>query len=271
MSGLSANKKILLSLLVFILITAAVVGVLLIVGGGNKKTPTAEESGLIYSSGASERFTDNTTAASETESSTRPTTSPAMNGGSSYEQSKIIEAYISGSYYISAIMYSDSDEPTEIDMALRGSDFQTTVNVEGMRLTCMYTGGKIYFLDENKKKYIEFSPSLLGISGVDLSEMEELTESLSLASYNFKGVEVKEAELNGNHADCYRYYTDDMSVYFYFIGNELKQIEYADADGNVGIRIEVKQFYPELPANVFNLSGFTKSTIFDFFGESFGQ
>lgn len=274
MSGLSANKKILISVLAFVLIIAAIVGVLLVLGGNGKKTPNPDNSepntaGFVHDADNTDN-SDNTNETTEPVSYTLPTTSPAMNTNNSdfAAQSAIIEAYISGNYYISAVIDADG-ERMNMDMALRGKDFQTTVDMDGQALTIIYMNNGIYLVDENSKKYIEFSQTLLAMSGIDLSELSQMTEELDLSKYNFTGMDISQTELNGYTADCYTYYTADSSIFFYFVGTELKRIDYGDADGNIGITMDVYQFSPTYPANMFNLSGLTKTTLLDFFGTTF--
>lgn len=259
---MSANKKILISVLVFILVIAAIVGVLLIVGNREEEEPTTEPIPVT----TTVLTTDPTT---EPVSHTMPTTSPAMNNTHTLSQLSQIEAYVSGTYYISATMVEDGVE-TSMDMAVRGKDFQTTMDMDGMLLSVLYMNGSVYFVNEDDKTYMEFSNAQMKLFGVDLSEMEELTESLNLSGYDFKGMEQTQTELGGYTADCYRYYTDDVSVWFYFIGDEMKQIDFGDADGNIASTLTIQAFSPTIPGNMLSLSGLKKSDMMSFFTDMAG-
>lgn len=254
---MSGNKKILISVLVFLLVIAAIVCVLLIVGSRTDEDGTTEPVPVSTAAPA----TDMTT---EPSSYTMPTTSPAMNNSQTLSQVSQIEAYVSGTYYISATMTEDGVE-TAMDMAVRGKDFQTTMDMDGMRVSVLYMNGGVYFVNEDAKTYMEFSNAQMQLLGVDLSEMEDLTDSINLSGYDFKGVEQTQTQLGGNTADCYRYYTDDISVWFYFIGDEMKQIDFGDADGNVASTLTIRTFSPTIPGNMLSLSGLTKSDMMSFF------
>lgn len=257
---MNGNKKILISILVFILVVAAIVGVLLIVGGRSGQDETTQPTPV------------STTAAATTESSSHimPTTSPAMNNSQTLSQVSQIESFLSGHYYMSATM-EENGEIMDIDMAVNGQDFQTTMDMamtedETMRASILYMGGSIYFVDEDSKTYVEFSKELMQSFGMDMTEIEEeMGDMMDLSGYEFKGVDQTQTELNGHTADCYRYYTDDISVYFYFRGDEMKQIEIGDTDGSTMSTITIQEFSPTIPGNMLSLTGLKKSDIMSFF------
>lgn len=256
---MNSNKKILISILAFILVVAAIIGVLLIVSNRTDKDETTEPAPV------------STTAVATTEASSHvmPTTSPAMNNSQTLSQVSQIEAFISGHYYMSATM-EEGGEITTMDIAMNGQDFQTTMDMamtedESMRASILYLGGCIYFVDVDSKTYVEFSKELMQSVGMDLTEIEDEMGEMNLSGYEFKGVDQTQTELNGYTADCYRYYTDDISVYFYFIGDEMKQIEIGDTDGSTMSTITIQEFSPTIPGNMLSLSGLKKSDLMSFF------
>ena len=57
-----------------------------------------------------------------------------------------------------------------------------------------------------------------------------------------------------------------ISQVFYFVNEELRQIDFGDADGNISSSTVVYEFLTEIPSNMLSLRGLTMSTVFDFFG-----
>lgn len=260
MNGLSGNKKILISVVGFILIMAVGVGVLFILGANSDKQPV--NSPDVSSSVNTEGMSNVSAAVPETDF-------PEMNFIIDASEGEQIQAYISGNYYISAVMYAD-DVATEMKFAINGKDFYTTTDVEGMNFGIMFKNEKIYFINSTEKKYIDFDSitSLLGGQmDFDMSEITAMTDVLDLSTYNFQGFEQSEVDFNGQPATCYKYYAEEISIYFYFVEGELRQVDYGDADGVVANTISVNEFSPTIPSNMLTLNGLRKSTIFDFFGQ----
>ena len=258
---MSGNKKILISVISFVLILAVGIGVLAILGG-NKNKP--------------ENSNDVTTPAiigdAENVSSAAPEADfPEMNFLINATEGEKIQAYIAGNYYISAVMHADGTD-TEMKFATNGSDFYTTSDIEGINLGILFKSDKIYLINNNEKKYIDLDSIMTmvgGETGIDMSELSEMTDVLDLSSYNFNNYEESQVDFEGQTANCYKYYADELSIHFYFVENELRQVDYGDAEGVVTTSITVKEFSPTVPSEMLSLSGLRPSTLFDFFGTDF--
>ena len=189
------------------------------------------------------------------------------------EEGKQIAAYISGKYYISATMIADGTE-SDMNIAIRGTDFYTTMDMDGMNMGIMFRGEKMYLINLNDKKYLDFD-SISALMGsemdFDMASLKEVASVLDLSSYNFQGFEQSKVDFEGQTANCYRYYADELSIFFYFVNGKLEKVEYGDAEGNMTTSIDVKEFSPEIPSDTFSLVGLKASTIFDFFGTELMQ
>ena len=267
MNRLDGNKKILISIVGFMVVISAVIGVLLMLSGTGDDNYPPVNSSDIY------KPQESTGISEEDTSSATQTTSPAMNLQISATEGEIIEAYISGSYYISGTMYSDGVS-TDMDLAIDGQDFHTTVDMDGVNMGIMFRSNKVYVINSNEKKYIDFDSIAALIGGqmdFDLSELKEVTSVLDLSEYQFKGVDQSKVDFEGETANCYRYYTDEISIWFYFVAGNLRQIDLGNANGDVATSISVKAFSPYVPSNMLTLSGLRQATIFDFFGADLMQ
>ena len=259
MNNMSGNKKILISVISFVLILAVGVGVLLILGSGDKKTQNNPSENASVSVNQN---SDNVSVA------VPETDFPEMNFLINATEGEKIQAYISGNYYISAVMHADGTD-TEMKFATNGSDFYTTSDIEGMNLGILFKNDKIYLINNNEKKYIDLDTIMTmvgGETGLDMSELSEITEVLDLSSYNFNNYEESQVDFEGQTANCYKYFAEEVSIHFYFVENELRQVDYGDADGVVTTSITVNEFSPTVPSEMLSLNGLRPSTIFDFFG-----
>lgn len=264
MNRLDGNKKILISVVGFILVMAIVVGVLLILGANSNEQPV--EVSEVSSSVTTEDMSNVSVAVPETDF-------PEMNFIIDASEGEQIQAYISGNYYISAVMYAD-DVATEMKFAINGKDFYTTTDIEGMNFGIMFKNDKIYFINNTEKTYIDFDSIMTLLGGqtaFDMSEITAMTDVLDLSIYNFQDFEQSKVDFNGKPANCYKYYAEEISIYFYFVEGELRQVDYGDADGVVANTISINEFSPTIPSNMLTLNGLRQATIFDFFGQDMLQ
>ena len=258
---MSGNKKILISVISFVLILAVGIGVLSILGGKENKP---ENSNDVTTPAIIDNAENVSSAAPEADF-------PEMNFLINATEGEKIQAYISGNYYISAVMHADGVD-TEMKFATNGSDFYTTSDIEGMNLGILFKNDKIYMINNTEKKYIDLDSIMAmvgGETGLDMSELSEMTDVLDLSGYNFDNFEESQVDFEGQTANCYKYYADELSIHFYFVENELRQVDYGDAEGVVTTSITVKEFSPTIPSEMLSLSGLRPSTLFDFFGTDF--
>lgn len=254
---LSSNKKILITVAVFVVVIAALTGILKLAGS----RPYAEEettTAPVYEATSDEANSDNYIQEYPTK---ELTTVAEMNSSSiTAEEIAAMNAYIAGQYYLEGVMYTDGT-PSEINLAISGKNFQTSMDMDGTSVSIMYLNGKVYFVDDAAKVYLELSDLLMNTMDVDLSEMEEITRYLSLEAYNFTHFNESKTEIDGAEANCYTYSNDSEAVSFNFIDNELRQIVYGDVNGNTATVLTIYEFSPEIPSGMLTLSGLNRTTI----------
>ncbi len=269
MDKLTGNRKILISISVFVLIMAFIVGALLILGSSDEPQPQ-DNTPQVNTGDTDESLT------SESLTSAPLTTSPAMNTeGIVYTpaQQAIMVAYTSANYYMKGSIHADGAF-TPVTIAMSGRNFYTTTEIEGMNMGVMYYGGKVYFINNGEKKYLDLETitALMGADfGFDMSELDIVTESFDMTKYNFREMEKTELVHEGEDVTCFRFFNDEMSLYFYFAGDELRQIDFGNAEGVVSSSTVVDEFSAEIPAGMLTLKGLRMSTVFDFFGPEFYQ
>lgn len=274
MGALSSNKKILITIGSFVVIILILVGVLKLVGSNNDDVDTlvSDETTTVADknddAGDVEDVGDvDDPDEVQTKANTAAETIPTFENDVSEAVVSSIIAYMSGQYYIDAVMDESGDE-TQITMAISGTNFQTSMDMDGMSVSILYLDGSIYFINDDSKQYIILSDILMDQVDIDFSELEEITDYLNLTQYNFTGFKQYTDSVNGDAADCYMYYNDDMSVIFYFVGDDLKRIDMGNGSGVATSTMYVNDFSPDVPAGMMTLQGLTKTTLMGFFGSS---
>ena len=275
MNSLSGNKKILISVGIFAGIMVILVAMLMIMGGNSEDETPAYNDELVYND--DDEYNGNYESLTQENVPSQPaTTSPAMNTQDirfSEKQAAIMTAYTSGQYYMKGTIVADG-VATPIDLAMSGTNFYTTTEIEGMHLGVMYLNGRVYFINKQERKYIDLQTltSLMGADlGFDMSELDVISESMDMTQYNFQELEKTQVMIGDEEGECYKFYNSDMALWLYFANDELRQIDLGSADGAVNTTTVVDEFSPEIPAGVLTLRGLQMSTIFDFFGKEFMQ
>ncbi len=267
MTNLNGNKKILISVASFVLVIAVIVSVLLILGGKQNGSQSQEQSTL--SGGSVAVQTDGLT---ETLTSPPVTTSPAMNNSSiaiGENEAEIMNAYTNGVFYIDGYMSENGSAKTPLTIAISGNNFHTTTDMDGQEMGVIYLNQKVYFVDEKNRTYFDIDSllSLVGESGsLDVSMLDEVAQSINMSKYSFDEMKKEEVTLDSLPATCYRFYNPDIILSFYFVAGEIKRIEMCNADGEVGMQLDINTFYPYVPANMLTLNGLKKANITDILG-----
>ncbi len=268
MSRMSADKKIILSVTAFIIVMALVVGALFFLGRDKQpEQPVDDDQANLYEPGSV--IIDDTTAVDVTLS---PAMQDTVQSTVSKEHISAIEAFVAGRYYISLVDYS-SGEAMEMSLALRGKNVQMSADMNGMKLDIMILNDNVYFVNSTEKKYIDFK-SIMQMAGgtaedFDMTEMREVADMLNVSEYEFNDMENFTEERNGVEYIGYGFYADEIELFFWFVGDELRQLEFASAGGADKTAIDIKEFSTEIPSGMLTLIGLTRSNIFDFFGEEF--
>lgn len=264
MEKLREHKKIVIAAALLLVIIIAIVVVTVVTGRTSRnEEETVPAGGVeIITEDQSEPISGQTSTPNQ---QATPSTSPAMNQTGNSQETKDIEAFLSGNYYFSGAMVSGGTS-TELDMAINGSDFQTTMNMDGMKISMLYLDGKVYFVDMDNKTYVEISSILMKTLGVDLSEMEEITSAMNFSNLTFSSVERTETTLNGSPAVMYRYIADSQQVDFYLVGGELKEIDLGATESGADSKIVFNTFSSDIPAGMMTVSGYEKSNMISFFG-----
>ncbi len=268
MSKSSADKKIILSIVGFVAVMAVIVGALLFLGRDKEPEQPLDDNQVNLYEPGSVIYDEDTTAVDVTLS---PAMNNAVQGAANPAHSKAIEAFVIGTYYMTMIDYS-SGTATEMSLALRGDSFQMSTEMNGMKLDIMMIADNVYFVNSTEKKYIDFK-SIMQMAGAssddfDISEMREVADMLKVSEYEFTGLENLEEDRNGESYVGYKFYSNDMELYFWFVGDELRQLEFASVGGEKA-SVDVEEFYPYIPDGMLTLIGLTRTTIFEFFGDEF--
>lgn len=265
MNSLSANKKILITIGSFALIVVFLAVGLKLAGSKNSSEEPVETTTAFIG------YVEEIDTVEETSAEPVSATIPDLTADISEKIAASIIAYMSGQYYIDGYMTAGDGTVTDINIAISGKDFYTTTEMEGMSVSILYKSGKIYFINNEQKKYLEFSDLMLDNYDVDFSELEEIADYLNLTQYNFTGFERYADTENYEYADCFKYYNDDMTVIFYFVNEELKQVDMGNGDGVINSSTHINEFSPEVPADTMSLAGLSRSSLLGFFGTSLVQ
>lgn len=257
---MDSNKKLLISIIAFIVVLGIGVGILFFLG--REKTPgQSGQNGEFFSN---LQYVD-----SEKMTSADMPDSPAMdNMQMSPSEMAVMEAFVSGTYYISMVDLSSSEQ-TEISMAINGENFQMGFEINGIKLDCMLLNDNIYFITKNKK-FVDLN-SLMSMAGeteeFDTSGMKEIASMLDVTKYNFTSYQKTDVMLGETQAVCYTYFSDDVNLSFYFAAGELRKISLASTSGSDAFEIEVKAFQTTIPSGMLTLIGLKKANIIDFMTE----
>lgn len=173
----------------------------------------------------------------------------------------VITAFFNREYYFDGEMISEG-EKTPLEVAMNKEDFHLFSEMEGKDISFMMLDGKIYMLNPDTKKYTEFSASIQKMMGIDSSQF-----TFEFNNANFDGHNpdsIKKATYKGQDAVCYTYKNDQSMMEFICVNDEIKQMTMYDIDGNAKTVLVADEFSTEIPEEMLNFKGYSKTNIISF-------
>lgn len=179
-----------------------------------------------------------------------------------------IDAFVTGTYYIDCTIRTDetdTDQNQSMKLAKRGKNFQMETELDGMSMSVMLLNSKFYMVNSKKAQYLAIDKNLLDTMGIDTAEITQEFDTLDFSKFNFTSVKRELSELDDE--DCSKYILtvdDSENIIFYLVNGDIKKIEMADVDGEVGCIIDVNDFDMTVPKNMLTLNGLYPTTMMGF-------
>ena len=172
-----------------------------------------------------------------------------------------IAAFFSGKYYIDGTMINRGEQ-SPFELAMNGSDFQIFSELDGKDIAIMQLAGKTYMLNPDTKKYAELTPAFQKMTGINA---EDLKFDFNAVGFDAdKPSAVKKAEYKGEPADCYIYSSDKSHIEFIADENEILQMTVFNSDGSAATVIAADEFSAEIPDEMLNFKGYSKTNMITF-------
>ncbi len=172
-----------------------------------------------------------------------------------------ISAFFSGTYYFDGDMIT-AGERSPMEIAMKGSDFQVFSELDGKDISIMQLDSKTYMLNPDTKKYAELTPSFQKMLGINTSDLKFEFNSTGFDAA--KPTEVKKATYNGQPADCYVYINSKNHLEFIATETEILQMTMFSADGEAKTILVADEFTNEIPSEMLNFKGYSKTNIVSF-------
>lgn len=174
---------------------------------------------------------------------------------------KVVNAFFTGTYYMDGDIIKDT-EKQPLEMAMNGSDYQVFTEMDGNDISIMYLGGKLYLVSPNDKKYTEVNAAVKKLAGISDDMFSFEFNKVKFDAYSPSSVTA--AEYNGKKAVCYTYEDKSTKLEFIAVNNEIKQMAMYDSDGKAETVLVTDEFSAEIPSEMFNFKGYSKTNIISF-------
>ena len=192
------------------------------------------------------------------EETTIKTSKPA---GASNKAKKVIAAFFSGEYYFDGEMISGG-EKMPLEMAMKGSDYEVFTEMEDTDIAIMNLDGKLYLLNPGTKKYAEVNAAVKKVVGISDDMFSFDFNKIKMDAY--APTSVTQAEYKGQPAVCYSYKDTDKQLEFIVVNDDVKQMTLYNSGGTADAVLVADEFSAEIPAEMFNFKGYSKTNIISF-------
>ena len=186
---------------------------------------------------------------------------------------KEIRSYLEGKFDYKGMMYSGENGRTFISYASDGTQMKVLLSdsdgkTKGVLKTAKKnTFGKdvftYYYINENAKTYCAIPDILLKYAEIS---PDDFIINKGLDGLIYEDFTVADSSVNTNiNTVCYKFETDDSVIKFHMDGEELIGVEECNKAGEIKSMTLFDYFNSEVPAERFELTGYTKVSLMDFF------
>lgn len=174
---------------------------------------------------------------------------------------KLISALFSGKYYFDGTMINSSGK-TVMEIAMNGSDYHVFSEMDKKDMGIMMLDSKTYLINPDTKKYAELTSSFRNMIGLDSSK---LTIDIGNVGLDASSPEkITKATYEGENAVCYTYKNERLRMSFIEADGEIKQFFKSKPDGSDLNVLEADEFSAEIPEEMLNFKGYSKTNIISF-------
>lgn len=175
-----------------------------------------------------------------------------------------IQSFFDCSFYMDGIMVSGGSE-TPLEMAVNGNDMHIFSEMDGTDIAILNLDGKLYLMNPASKKYIVIDAALKKMMDID---EESLTFDFMKIKFDSQSPSsVTKATFKGNDAVCYTYKSSDNCIDFIIADSEIKQIIQYSPNNEASSVITLDEFSAEIPAEMLNLKGYSKTNMISFLSD----
>ncbi len=173
---------------------------------------------------------------------------------------KQVEAFLNRSCYVQGQSYSGkTGEP--LAMSFDGENFDMFTNLDGTEVSIMKLDGVLYFKRPATMQYVELTPSVMDMMGLDPDELSFDFGDANYDTLKDKIVSTASVKINGEDGICIVLKNTNTVFKFYSLDGKLKQIDTCDSNGNVDMQICIDYFSTSIPGDQMTLKGYTKTSI----------
>ena len=217
----------------------------------NSNTPTTPHS-----------IIENTTAANvNAEAEDEPTTL-------SYNKDKcevIIRSFLDRSCYLEGSI-TDNNGTSPVAVAFDGDNFEMMTNIEGTEISVVKIDGKLYFKRTALKQYAQLTEAVMQSFGLTIDML-----AFDFGDNNYDNIKNKlnsitPVTIDGKDGVCFKYDKDEGFFKFYFIDNELVQIDISNGTEIVSQFI-ISHFSSAIPGDMLSFKGYKEAGFVSLFAD----
>lgn len=177
----------------------------------------------------------------------------------------IVKAFLDRSCYLEGSFYDDAGA-TPLAAAFDGDNFEMLTNIEGTELSVVRIDNKIYFKRTALKKYAQLTDAVMQMVGL----------SADIFSFDFGDKTYNEMKdhltsitsvtIDGKDGVCFRYDKNGGFFNFYFINNELVQLDVGN-DTQINTQFIISHFSSSVPGDMLSFKGYEEAGFMSLFAD----
>lgn len=177
----------------------------------------------------------------------------------------LIKAFLDRSCYLEGAL-NDSNGTTPVAVAFDGDNFEMMTSLEGTEISVVKIDGKIYFKRTALKQYAQLTDAVMQSFGLSVDMLAFDFGDNNYDSMKNQLTSITPVTIDGKEGVCFRYDKNDGYFKFYFVNDELVQLDIGNETEMISQFI-ISHFSSAVPGDMLSFKGYKEAGFMSLFAD----
>ncbi len=177
----------------------------------------------------------------------------------------LVKAFLDRSCYLEGSL-TDAGGSTPVAVAFDGNNFEMLTNLDGTEVAIIKIDGKLYFKRAALKQYAQLTDAVMQTFGLSVDMLTFDFSDKNYDSMKDSLTSITDVTIDEKDGVCFRYDKNGGFFNFYFIDNQLVQLDVGESS-QVNSQFIISYFTASVPGDMLSLKGYKETGFMTLFAD----